>query len=141
MTFDDDFIRKILTTTRTIAMVGWSANPSRPSHGVARFLRDRGIRVIPVNPGHAGHSWDGQPIYARLSDIPTGADVDMVDIFRRSDAVPAIVDEALGALPNLRTIWMQLGVSHDQAAEKARSMGIAVVQNHCPKIEFRRLGL
>lgn len=141
MTPEDDVIRGILTKTRTIALVGWSPNPARPSHGVAAFLRARGIKVIPVNPGHAGTDWDGQPVYARLSDIPTEEAVEMVDIFRRSDAVPAVVDEALASLPHLRVIWMQLGVSHEGAAEKARARGVVVIQNHCPKIETHRLGL
>ena len=129
-------IARIARETRTIAVVGLSPKPDRPSHGVARFLQARGYRVIPVNPGHAGESILGETTYAALSDIPKDADVDMVDIFRRSEAVPAIVDEALAELPALQTIWMQIGVMHAEAAEKARAAGKTVVQNRCPKIEF-----
>lgn len=129
-------IARIARETRTIAVVGLSPKPDRPSHGVARFLQARGYRVIPVNPGHAGESILGETTYAALSDIPKDVDVDMVDIFRRSEAVPAIVDEALAELPALQTIWMQIGVMHAEAAEKARAAGKTVVQNRCPKIEF-----
>lgn len=136
---DGDTIRSILTDTRVIALVGWSPNPDRPSHGVAAFLAGRGITVIPVNPGQAGQVHDGQMIYARLGDIPKDTGVEMVDIFRRSDAVAEIVDEALAELPALKVIWMQLGVTDDEAAAKARARGITVVQDRCPKIEVRRL--
>ncbi len=136
----DDAIRRILTTARVVAVVGLSPNPQRPSFGVARFLQSRGIRVIPVNPGQAGGTLLGESVYADLSAIPADAAVDMVDIFRQSDAVPAIVEQALAHLvPGLRTIWMQLGVSHPEAAEAARAKGITVVQNRCPAIEWPRL--
>lgn len=138
---DDETIRQILTGTRTVAMVGWSPNPERPSHGVADFLRSRGMRVIPVNPGQAGLTHADETIRARLNEIPTADGVEMVDIFRRSDAVSAIVDEALVALPGLKVIWMQLGVQDEAAAARARARGVIVVQNRCPKIETRRLGL
>jgi predicted CoA-binding protein len=128
-----------LTKTRVIAVVGWSPNPDRPSHGVAAFLAGRGVTVIPVNPGQAGHSHEGWPIYARLGDIPKDMRVEMVDIFRRSDAVAEVVDEALAELPDLKVIWMQLGVTDETAAAKARARGITVVQDRCPKIEVRRL--
>lgn len=135
--YSDSFLRDILTRTKVIAMVGVSMNPVRPSYFVARYLGLKGIRVIPVNPGHAGKTLFGQTIRATLSEIDE--DVDMVDIFRRSDAVPAIVDEALEAFPNLKTIWMQIGVSHAQAAAKAEARGVTVIQNRCPKIEYQRL--
>lgn len=138
---DDETIRQILTSTRTVAVVGWSPNPERPSHGVAEFLRARGMRVIPVNPGQAGQVHAGEVIRARLGDIPTGEGVEMVDIFRRSDAVAGIVEEALAVLPGLKVIWMQLGVIDEAAAVRARARGILVVQDRCPKIEARRLGL
>jgi predicted CoA-binding protein len=138
---DDDTIRQILTGTHTVAVVGWSPNPERPSHGVADFLIGRGMRMIPVNPGQAGQIYAGEVIRAGLRDIPAGDKIDMVDIFRRSDAVPEIVDAALDALPGLKVIWMQLGVIHDAAAAKARARGVIVVQDRCPKIEARRLGL
>ena len=132
-------IRQIRDQTRTIAVVGLSPKQDRPSWGVARFLQARGYRIIPVNPGHAGQEILGETVHADLASIPAGAHVDMVDIFRRSDAVPAIVDEAMRVLPDLRTIWMQLGVTHAEAATKAEAAGITVIQDRCPKIEFLRL--
>lgn len=134
-------IRKIADTTRTIAVVGLSPKPDRPSHGVARFLQSQGFRVIPVNPGHAGQQILGETTYGSLADIPKDAGVDMVDIFRQSDAVPGIVDEAMAELPDLKTVWMQIGVMHAEAAAKAEAAGLTVVQNRCPKIEFPALGL
>lgn len=135
----DDDLRRILTTTRVIAVVGISPNPVRPSFFVGRYLGLRGYRVIPVNPSQAGTTLLGETVYPDLDAIPKDIPVDMVDIFRRSDAVPAIVDAAMAALPHLRTIWMQLGVSHPEAAAKAEAAGISVVQNRCPKIEYQRL--
>lgn len=137
--YSDSYLREILRTTRVIAVVGVSPNPVRPSYYVARYLGLKGYTVIPVNPGHAGSVILGQRVYPDLGAIPKEARVDMVDIFRRSDAVPAIVDEALAELPDLRTIWMQIGVEHPEAANKAEGRGIRVVQNRCPKIEFQRL--
>ncbi|MBV2360435.1 CoA-binding protein [Thalassococcus sp. CAU 1522] len=137
MTYDDSFLRDILKRSRVIAVVGVSPNEVRPSYYVARYLSLKGYRVIPVNPGHAGKRLFGQEVRASLAECPK--DVDMVDIFRRSDAVPEIVDEALAILPGLRTIWMQIGVMHDGAAEKARAAGVDVVMNRCPKIEYQRL--
>lgn len=137
--YSDDELRDILKTTRVVAVVGVSANPIRPSYFVARYLALKGFRVIPVNPGLAGSTLLGETVYADLSAIPAAAKVDMVDIFRRSDAVPAIVDEALAHLPHLRTVWMQIGVEHAEAAAKARAAGLRVVQNRCPKIEYQRL--
>lgn len=132
-------IARIAAETRTIAVVGLSPKADRPSHGVARFLQDMGYRVIPVNPGHAGETILGETTYATLSDIPEAESVDMVDIFRRSESVPAVVDEALEALPGLKTVWMQIGVMHEGAADKARAAGLTVVQNRCPKIDFPRV--
>ena len=136
---DDLRLRKILTGTRVIALVGWSPNPDRPSNGVARFLKARGFRVIPVNPGQAGVEVLGEVVRASLAEI--AEPVDMVDIFRRSEAAGAVVDAALAALPGLKTIWMQLGVRDDAAAARARASGVEVVMNRCPAIEIRRLGL
>lgn len=133
-------IRTIAETTRTIAVVGLSPKPDRPSYGVARFLQSQGYKIIPVNPGHAGEAILGETTYGTLSDIPSDARVDMVDIFRRSEAVPDIVDEAMQALPDLRTIWMQIGVAHPGAAAKAEAGGLAVIQNRCPKIDFPASG-
>lgn len=135
----DDLLRRVLTQTRTIAVVGFSADPSRPSHYVAAFLKDRGYRVIPVNPGLAGQVFLGETVRAALADIPAEDRVDMVDIFRRSEQVPPVVDDALAHLPHLRTVWMQVGVMNAEAAAKAEARGLTVIQNRCPKAEYPRL--
>ena len=137
MTYSDAFLRNILKRTKTVAVVGVSTNPVRPSYYVARYLSLKGFTVIPVNPGHAGKTLFGAQIVGALSEIT--APVDMVDIFRRSEAVPPIVDEALDVLPDLQTIWMQIGVEHAEAAAKAEARGMDVVMNRCPKIEYQRL--
>ncbi|WP_288928907.1 CoA-binding protein [uncultured Maritimibacter sp.] len=137
--YSDEFITRILTDTKTIAVVGWSPNEARPSNRVARFLSAKGYRVIPVNPGQAGQEALGETVVASLSDIPRDWPVDMVDIFRRSDAVGPVVDEALEALPALKSIWMQLGVVNEDAAAAARAAGIDVVMDRCPAIEYPRL--
>jgi predicted CoA-binding protein len=139
LTISDSVIADILTTTRVSALVGWSPNPMRPSNGVARFLARHGYRVIPVNPGHAGTQALGETVRASLSDIPEP--VDMVDIFRRSEFVLPVVQEALARLPALKTVWMQLGVENAEAAALASARGLRVVQNRCPAIEIPRLGL
>lgn len=136
-TLHHDTLREILLRTRVIAVVGVSANPVRPSYFVARYLSLKGYRVIPVNPGLAGQALFGETVRADLSDCPP--DVDMVDIFRASDHVPAIVDQAIAHLPALRTVWMQIGVRHDAAAAVAQARGIDVVQDLCPKMEYQRL--
>ncbi|PKQ11151.1 MAG: CoA-binding protein [Alphaproteobacteria bacterium HGW-Alphaproteobacteria-1] len=135
--YSDSLLREILTRTRRVAVVGVSLNPVRPSYYVARYLSLKKFKVVPVNPGHAGETLFGQTVVARLSDIE--GDVDMVDIFRRSEHVPPIVEEALEVFPGLRTIWMQIGVVHEGAAEMARARGVDVVMNRCPKIEYQRL--
>jgi predicted CoA-binding protein len=135
----DETLRSILTTTKTVACIGVSLNTVRPSYFVARYLNLKKFRVIGVNPAYAGQALFGHPIYATLSDIPDELRIDMVDIFRRSEAVPDIVDEAIDTLPHLKSIWMQIGVMHEGAAEKARANGLQVVQNRCPKIEYQRL--
>lgn len=137
MGYSDAFLKDILTRTRRIAIVGVSTNPVRPSYYVARYLQLKGFQIIPVNPVQAGAVLFGQRIRASLSDISEG--VDMVDIFRRSEAVPDIVDEALQAFPKLQTIWMQIGVTHPAAAAQAEAHGVDVVQDRCPKIEYQRL--
>jgi predicted CoA-binding protein len=136
---DDATLRRILAETRVIAVVGVSPDPVRPSYYVARYLGLRGYRVVPVNPGHAGRTILGATVFASLADIPPDIPVDMVDIFRRSEHVPPIVDEAIAHLAHLRTIWMQIGVAHAAAAARARAQGLTVVQNRCPKIEYQRL--
>lgn len=135
----DDDIRRILTEVKTIAVVGWSPKPDRPSHGVAAFLKRKGFRVIAVNPGQAGQEALGEVVRASLAEID-GA-VDMVDIFRRSEEAGAVVDEALAALPGLKVVWMQLGVVDERAAARARAAGVEVVMDRCPAIEMPRLGL
>ncbi len=137
MHYADETIRRILTEVRTIAVVGVSPNPVRPSYYVARYLGLKGFRVIPVNPGHAGETLFGETVRGRLSEI--GEPVDMVDIFRRSEHVGPIVDEALAAFPALRVIWMQIGVENADAAARAEARGVTVIQNRCPKIEYQRL--
>ena len=139
MDYSDEHLKAILESSRVIACVGVSTDPVRPSHFVARYLGLKGFRVIPVNPGHAGERLFGETIYPSLADIPAEARVDMVDIFRRSEAVPGIVEEALAELPALRTIWMQIGVRHPEAAARAEAAGLTVVQDRCPKIEYQRL--
>jgi predicted CoA-binding protein len=137
--YSDPFLREVLTTTRVVAVVGVSPNQVRPSYFVARYLALKGFRVIPVNPGHAGSDLLGETVYPDLAAIPKEAKVDMVDIFRRSEAVPAIVAEAIAHLPDLRTVWMQIGVEHPEAAARAEAAGLRVIQNRCPKIEYQRL--
>lgn len=135
--YDNAYISGILNNVKIIAVVGASANTVRPSYFVMKYMLDKGYRVIPVNPGQAGKEILGQTAYARLSDIPEP--IDMVDIFRASDAVPAIVDEALALDPKPKVIWMQLTVRHDEAAAGAEAAGLQVVMNRCPKIEYARL--
>jgi len=136
---DDATLRQVLTSTKVIAVVGVSPNPVRPSYYVARYLGLKGYRVIPVNPGHAGESLLGGTVVASLRDIPAEVPVDMVDIFRRSDHVPPIVAEALGHLPHLRTVWMQIGVQNAEARTMAEARGLRVIENLCPKMEYQRL--
>lgn len=137
MNYSDEHLRIVLKRTKVVALIGASANPVRPSYYVARYLGLKGMRVIPVNPGLAGQELLGETVCPDLTSIPE--DVDMVDIFRRSDAVPAIVDEALARWPKLQTIWMQIGVQHAEAAAVAEARGVTVIQNRCPKIEYQRL--
>lgn len=137
MDYSDAFLKTILQRSKTIAVVGVSMNSVRPSYYVARYLSLKGYRVIPVNPGHAGKMLFGQEVRASLADCPK--DVDMVDIFRRSEHVPPIVDEAIAELPNLKTVWMQIGVESPEAEAAAQAQGLDVVMNRCPKIEYQRL--
>jgi uncharacterized protein len=135
--YRDDHIRAILNTVKTIAMVGASEKQNRPSYFAFKYLLERGYRMIPVNPGHAGETMLGQKIYARLSDIPEP--VDMVDIFRSPQYALPIVQEALLLKPRPHVIWMQLGVRSEEAAALAEASGLKVVMNRCPKIEYGRL--
>ena len=133
---NDIEIRDILTSVKTIALVGWSPKPDRPSHRVAAFLKARGYRMIPVNPGQAGQDALGETVVATLAEA---GPVDMVDIFRRSEEAGAVADDAvrLGA----KVVWMQLGVVDEAAAARARAAGVQVVMDRCPAIEIPRLGL
>jgi hypothetical protein len=132
-----DYIRDILQSVKTIALVGASSNVVRPSYFVMKYLIDKGYEVIPVNPGLAGQRLLGQTVYASLKDIPKP--VDMVDIFRNSEAAGPITDEALALEPHPKVIWMQLSVRNDEAAARAEAAGLRVVMNRCPKMEYGKL--
>ena len=135
--YADSYIRGILNTVKTIAMVGVSPKDNRPSYFAFKYLLERGYHMIPINPGQAGKELLGQKVYAKLADIPEP--IDMVDIFRASKYALPIVQEALHLKPRPRVIWMQLGVRNDEAAALAEAAGIKVVMNRCPKIEYGRL--
>jgi O-acetylhomoserine (thiol)-lyase len=134
--YTDAKIRRILSTVRTIAMVGASTNWNRPSYFVMKYLQGKGYRVVPVNPSAAGQELQGEPVYASLRDIPDP--IDMVDVFRPAEAVPPIVEDAIAI--GAKVVWMQLGIRNDEAAARAVAAGIEVIMNRCPKIEFGRLG-
>src|SRR4051794_17953904 len=135
--YDDSYIREILNSVKTIAMVGASPVNVRPSYFAFKYLAQRGYDMIPVNPGQVGHSLMGKPFVASLRDIERP--VEMVDIFRSSQHVMPLVEQALLMNPLPKVIWMQLGVRHDEAAAKAEAQGVKVVMNRCPKIEYGRL--
>jgi uncharacterized protein len=135
--YSDSYIRGILNTVKTIAMVGISPKENRPSYFAFKYLLERGYRMIPINPGQAGKTILGQKVYAKLSDIPDP--VDMVDVFRGSEHVLPIVTEAVALKPKPQVIWMQLMVRNDEAAKLAEDAGLKVVMNRCPKIEYGRL--
>jgi uncharacterized protein len=135
--YSDNYIRGILNTVKSIAMVGISPKDNRPSYFAFKYLLERGYRMIPVNPGHAGKEILGQKVYAKLTDIPEP--VDMVDVFRASQFAPGVVDEALQMTPKPAVIWMQLTVRNDEAAARAEAAGLKVVMDRCPKIEYGRL--
>lgn len=137
MTYSDKLLKQILTDNKVIACVGVSMNPVRPSYFVARYLSMKGFTVIPVNPGHAGKMLFGQKIMPDLASI--NRPVDMVDIFRRSEHVGPVVEAALEAFPDLKTVWMQIGVENEEAAAMAEARDVTVVMNRCPKIEYQRL--
>ncbi len=126
----------LLERVRSIAIVGASPKPTRPAHQVQAFLQERGYAVFPVNPGQAGGEILGRPVFARLADLPQP--VDMVDVFRNPAQVPELVNEILALPWKPKVIWMQLGIVSEEAAEKARAAGMAVVMNRCPKIELAR---
>lgn len=136
LTADED-IRQLLTTARTIALVGASDRPDRPSYGVMKRMQDHGYRVIPVNPQITGEHVHGEFVFRALSQL--GDAIDIVDIFRRSDAVDPIVEEAIAI--GAKAIWMQLGVVNHEAAARAEAAGLKVVMDRCPAIEITRLGV
>jgi hypothetical protein len=133
------YLTGILETVRTIALVGASANPERASHHVMEFLLHHGYAVHPINPGLAGKTLLGRMVYASLADVPEA--IDLVDVFRNSEAAGETVDEALALSPLPKAIWLQLGVRNDAAAQRAEAAGVAMVMNRCPAIEIPRLGL
>jgi hypothetical protein len=135
--YPDALIRRVLNETKGIALVGASANETRPSFFVLKYMMQRGYRMFPINPGLAGGTLLGLPVFASLAEV--GEPIDMVDIFRASEAAGPIVDEALALTPIPKVIWMQLGVRNDEAAAKAEAAGCTVIMNRCPKIEFGRL--
>src|SRR5438067_11808649 len=135
--YPDTYIRGILNTVKSIAMIGISPKDSRPSYFAFKYLLERGYNMIPVNPGQAGKQILGRKVYARVGDIPEP--IDMLDVFRASQYAMPIVEEALKLQRRPQVIWMQLGVRNDEAAAKAEAAGIKVVMNRCPKIEYGRL--
>lgn len=135
--YSADYIRAILRSVKTIALVGASANPVRPSYLVMSYLMEKGYSVIPINPGLAGQRLLGQDVFAHLADVPQT--IDMVDIFRNAEAALAITQEALELQAKPKVIWMQLGVRNDEAAARAEAKGIKVVMNRCPKMEYGKL--
>ncbi|RDV01316.1 CoA-binding protein [Undibacter mobilis] len=135
--YPDTYIRGILNTVKTVAMVGFSPNAVRPSYFVFKYLTERGFKVIPINPGHAGKEFLGQTCYASLAEVPEP--IDMVDIFRAPQFVTPVVEEALKLTPKPRVIWMQLTIRNDEAAALAEAAGLKVVMDRCPKIEYGRL--
>jgi hypothetical protein len=136
LTRDED-IAELLQGARTIALVGASDRPDRAAHGVMRFLQDHGYRVLPVNPQITGEHVHGEYVWRELAQI--GEPIDIVDIFRRSEAAGEAVDQAIFA--GSKAVWMQLGVINEEAAQRAEAAGLKVVMDRCPKIEIARLGL
>jgi len=137
--YTDEYLRSVLDETKTIAMVGASPHWNRPSYFAMKYLQGKGYRVIPVNPGAVGKRILGESVYVSLREIP--GPIDMVDVFRSSEAAAGIVEEtlAIAAEKGIRTVWMQIGVRDDQAAVRAEQAGLRVVMNRCPKIEYARL--
>ena len=135
--YADQYIREILKSAKTIALVGASHKPERPSWIVLKYLSERGYELYPINPGLAGQEILGRKVYAKLAEVPVP--LDMVEIFRNSAAAGPITEEALALAPPPKVIWMQLSVRNDEAAAKAEAAGVKVVMNRCPKIEYGRL--
>ena len=136
---EPDLARSLLRSARTIAVVGYSAKPDRPSNSVSAYLRRHGYRIIPVNPQLRGAMVEGERSYDRLVDIPTAEQIDFVDVFRRGEFLDGVVDDALAS--GMRALWFQLGLGNQDAARRAESMGIRVVWDRCTAIEHRQLGV
>ncbi|WP_438991515.1 CoA-binding protein [Lentibacter sp.] len=136
-TYTDRFLKDVLKRAKHIGIVGLSSKDTRPSFFVGRYLKLRDYKIIPVNPAYVGTEFLGEPYIGSLAELPP--ETDFLDIFRRSEEVLPIVVEALERLPNLRTIWMQIGVVNEEAAAMARARGVDVVMDRCPKIEYQRL--
>lgn len=142
MDYSDEYLKSVLDDVKTVAMVGVSTNPVRPSYYVGRYLGLKGYKIYPVNPVYAGQDLFGSKIYKSLKKLrKTKHDIHMVDVFRRSEEAGAVVDEALDLLLDrgLKAIWMQIGVTDPAAAKRAEAKGVRVVMNRCPKIEYQRL--
>ncbi len=142
---DDDALRALLTGVRTIAVIGASPDPTRPSYGVMQYLKAASYHIVPVNPNARGTTILGEPVVGDLSELPMGEDsagsIDLVDVFRAPGAIPTVLDDVLAAQArlNIRYLWLQLGIRHEAAADKARAAGLIVVQDRCSKIEHARL--
>ena len=135
----DNQLRRLLKAVNTFACVGVSAIPIRPSYFVGRYLNLKGYKVVPVNPAYAGSKLFGGTVCASIDSVENPDEIDVLDIFRRPEEVPKIVISGLSKFPNLKVVWMQIGIRHEEAAALARDRGIIVIQNRCPKIEYQRL--
>jgi len=134
---EPDLARTLLRSARTIAVVGYSARPERPSNSVSAYLRRHGYRIIPVNPQLRGVTIEGERAYDRLADIPASEHIDFVDVFRRGEFLDDVVDDALAS--GIGAMWFQLGLGNEEAARRAESKGVRVVWDRCTAIEHRGL--
>eukprot|EP00747_Dinoflagellata_sp_TGD_P082400 gnl/TRDRNA2_/TRDRNA2_161675_c0_seq1.p1 gnl/TRDRNA2_/TRDRNA2_161675_c0~~gnl/TRDRNA2_/TRDRNA2_161675_c0_seq1.p1 ORF type:complete len:170 (+),score=31.90 gnl/TRDRNA2_/TRDRNA2_161675_c0_seq1:95-604(+) len=141
LVYSDDYIKGILSSVRVIAVVGASTDGNKPSYLASQYMQTKGYRIIPVNPGAAGQEILGEKIFSKLADIPTSIQIDMVDVFRNSEAAAAVADDAIAlkASHGVSVLWMQLDVINHTAADRATAAGLEVVMDRCPKIEYARL--